>query len=296
MGCPSLATLARPMPNRLSLGPGATRLRLYRVEVADATLSYDRPFSRNQNRLAPPLRHSLQVAIPLADRGRRGDARDPQRRDAPQAAAGLGRVRGHPDRRPVPATGRLTPACGRVEGSATAAGNRRSFRADCLRARPFRVALLAGRLGASITRSDVIDLSGRRGLVSIEAPRIAAPVTMTQAGSRATLPDIDGPPALEPSLHLLARVHHLSRLRLRGGRRIRRSARRRDRLPRRHRLPPTTTAATRSASGAFFRAFYLRQICSVRAKAAATAAGAGERMREMDPQCVAMIEDQTLRH
>ena len=51
-------------------------------------------------------------------------------------------------------------------------------------------------------------------------------------------------------------------------------------------------ALGRSASEAFFRAFYLRQACSVQVKAAATAAGAGERMREMDPQRVAMIEDQ----
>ena len=51
-------------------------------------------------------------------------------------------------------------------------------------------------------------------------------------------------------------------------------------------------ALGRSASEAFFRAFYLRQACSVQVKAAAVAAGAGERMREMDPQRVAMIEDQ----
>ena len=47
-----------------------------------------------------------------------------------------------------------------------------------------------------------------------------------------------------------------------------------------------------SAAEAFFRAFYLRQACSVQVKAAATAAGAGEHLREMDPQRVAMIEDQ----
>ena len=51
-------------------------------------------------------------------------------------------------------------------------------------------------------------------------------------------------------------------------------------------------ALGRSAAEAFFRAFYLRQACSVQVKAAAAAAGAGERMSEMDPQRVAMIEDQ----
>lgn len=51
-------------------------------------------------------------------------------------------------------------------------------------------------------------------------------------------------------------------------------------------------ALGRSAAEAFFRAFYLRQACSVQVKAAATAAGAGEHLREMDPQQVAMIEDQ----
>ena len=48
----------------------------------------------------------------------------------------------------------------------------------------------------------------------------------------------------------------------------------------------------RSAAEAFFRAYYLRQACAVQGKAAATAAGAGEHLREMDPQRVAMIEDQ----
>ena len=48
----------------------------------------------------------------------------------------------------------------------------------------------------------------------------------------------------------------------------------------------------RSAAEAFFRAFYLRQASAVQVKAAATAAGAGEQLREMDPQRVAMIEDQ----
>ena len=51
-------------------------------------------------------------------------------------------------------------------------------------------------------------------------------------------------------------------------------------------------ALGRSAAEAFFRAFYLRQACSVQVKAAAAAAGAGDRLREMDPQRVAMIEDQ----
>ena len=51
-------------------------------------------------------------------------------------------------------------------------------------------------------------------------------------------------------------------------------------------------ALGRSAAEAFFRAYYLRQACSVQVKAAAAAAGAGEHLREMDPQRVAMIEDQ----
>ncbi|MDE0702134.1 MAG: class II aldolase/adducin family protein [Rhodospirillaceae bacterium] len=51
-------------------------------------------------------------------------------------------------------------------------------------------------------------------------------------------------------------------------------------------------ALGRSAAEAFFRAFYLRQACAVQVKAAATAAGMGEGMREIDPQRVAMIEDQ----
>ncbi|MXW91068.1 MAG: hypothetical protein F4114_02555 [Rhodospirillaceae bacterium] len=53
-------------------------------------------------------------------------------------------------------------------------------------------------------------------------------------------------------------------------------------------------ALGRSAAEAFFRAFYLRQACAVQVKAAATAAGMGEGMREIDPQRVAMIEDQML--
>lgn len=51
-------------------------------------------------------------------------------------------------------------------------------------------------------------------------------------------------------------------------------------------------ALGRTAAEAFFRAFYLRQACAVQVKAAAVAAGAGERLRELDPQRVAMIEDQ----
>ena len=51
-------------------------------------------------------------------------------------------------------------------------------------------------------------------------------------------------------------------------------------------------ALGRSAVEAFFRAFYLRQACAVQVKAAAIAAGTGEHLREMDPQRVAMIEDQ----
>ena len=51
-------------------------------------------------------------------------------------------------------------------------------------------------------------------------------------------------------------------------------------------------ALGRSAAEAFFRAYYLRQACSVQVKAAASAVGAGERIREMDPQKVAMFQDQ----
>ncbi len=48
----------------------------------------------------------------------------------------------------------------------------------------------------------------------------------------------------------------------------------------------------RRASEAFFRAYYLREACSVQVKAAATAAGLGERLRPIDPQRVAMLQDQ----
>jgi len=48
----------------------------------------------------------------------------------------------------------------------------------------------------------------------------------------------------------------------------------------------------RCASEAFFRAYYLRQACSVQMKAAATAAGTGDRVAPIDPQRVAMIQDQ----
>lgn len=51
-------------------------------------------------------------------------------------------------------------------------------------------------------------------------------------------------------------------------------------------------ALGRSAAQAFFRAYYLRQACAVQVKASAAAAGAGGRLREMDPQRVAMIEDE----
>ncbi len=48
----------------------------------------------------------------------------------------------------------------------------------------------------------------------------------------------------------------------------------------------------RRASEAFFRAYYLRQACAVQVKAAAAAAGAGDHLRPIDPQQVAMIQDQ----
>jgi len=48
----------------------------------------------------------------------------------------------------------------------------------------------------------------------------------------------------------------------------------------------------RSASEAFFRAFYLRQACSMQVKAAAAAAGMGDELRVIDPQRVAMLQDQ----
>ncbi len=48
----------------------------------------------------------------------------------------------------------------------------------------------------------------------------------------------------------------------------------------------------RRASEAFFRAYYLREACSVQVKSAATAAGLGERLRPVDPQRVAMLQDQ----
>ncbi len=51
------------------------------------------------------------------------------------------------------------------------------------------------------------------------------------------------------------------------------------------------TLGTR-ASEAFFRAYYLRQACEVQVKAAAAAAGTGDRMRLIDPQRVALIQDQ----
>jgi len=46
------------------------------------------------------------------------------------------------------------------------------------------------------------------------------------------------------------------------------------------------------ASAAFFRAYYLRQACTVQVKAGAAAAGFGDTVREIDPQRVAMIQDQ----
>ena len=45
-------------------------------------------------------------------------------------------------------------------------------------------------------------------------------------------------------------------------------------------------------SEAFFRAYYLRQACEIQVKAAAVAAGTGDSMRVIDPQRVAMIQDQ----
>ena len=48
----------------------------------------------------------------------------------------------------------------------------------------------------------------------------------------------------------------------------------------------------RRAPEAFFRAYYLRQACSVQVKAAANAAGIGDRLRPIDPQRVAMLQDQ----
>ncbi|MDX1528737.1 MAG: class II aldolase/adducin family protein, partial [Gammaproteobacteria bacterium] len=51
-------------------------------------------------------------------------------------------------------------------------------------------------------------------------------------------------------------------------------------------------ALGRRASEAFFRAYYLRQACAVQVKAAAAAAGAGDRLKPIDPQRVAMIQDQ----
>ena len=38
--------------------------------------------------------------------------------------------------------------------------------------------------------------------------------------------------------------------------------------------------------------YYLREACSVQVKAAATAAGLGERLKPIDPQRVAMLRDQ----
>lgn len=51
-------------------------------------------------------------------------------------------------------------------------------------------------------------------------------------------------------------------------------------------------ALGRRASEAFFRAYYLRQACAVQVKAAAAAAGAGDRLKPIDPQRVAMIQEQ----
>ena len=45
-------------------------------------------------------------------------------------------------------------------------------------------------------------------------------------------------------------------------------------------------------SEAFFRAYYLRQACEVQVKAAAVAAGTGDSMRVINPQRLAMFQDQ----
>ena len=51
-------------------------------------------------------------------------------------------------------------------------------------------------------------------------------------------------------------------------------------------------ALGRRASEAFFRAYYLRQACAVQVRAAATAAGCGDRLRVIDPQRAAIFQDQ----